>query len=133
MIRGWMQHIGPTTRDELSASLELSGAEIDQTLLALETTGMIFVVTFVMPTINPIEWCERRLLARIHRLTLGKLRKEIAPVTAAQFIRWLLKWQHLAPGSTITWRTGLLEIIKQLQGFEMPANAWEQQILAKRC
>jgi ATP-dependent Lhr-like helicase len=79
-----------------------------------------------------IEWCDRRLLARIHRLTLGALRREIQPVARAQFMRWLLRWQHLAPGSQVNAERGVLEVIGQLQGFEAPANAWESQILARR-
>jgi ATP-dependent Lhr-like helicase len=71
-------------------------------------------------------------LARIHRLTISQLRSEIEPVTSAQFMQWLLKWQHLAPGTQLKGITGLLEVIKQLQGFELPAKAWERQILAKR-
>src|SRR5581483_1510056 len=78
------------------------------------------------------EWCERRLLARIHRLTLGTLRKQIEPVTAAQFMRWLFRWQHVAPGSDLSGERGTLEILHQLQGFEIPASAWERQILARR-
>ena len=78
------------------------------------------------------EWCDRRLLARIHRLTLGALRKEIEPVTPAQFMRWLLRWQHIAPGTQVHGERGLLEIVRQLQGFEVPANAWERQVLARR-
>jgi ATP-dependent Lhr-like helicase len=79
-----------------------------------------------------IEWCDRRLLARIHRLTLGTLRKEIQPVTRAQFMRWLLRWQHLAPGTQVKGERGVLEVIRQLQGFEAPASAWEPHILAPR-
>jgi ATP-dependent Lhr-like helicase len=78
------------------------------------------------------EWCDRRLLARIHRLTLGALRKEIQPVTRAQFMRWLLRWQHIAPGTQVTGERGVLEVIRQLQGFEAPASAWEPHILAPR-
>ena len=78
------------------------------------------------------EWCERRLLARIHRLTLGTLRKQIEPVTAAQFMRWLLRWQHVAPETQVVGERGALEVLRQLQGFEIPANAWERQILARR-
>ena len=80
----------------------------------------------------PLEWCDRRLLARIHRLTLGALRREIEPVTRALFMRWLLRWQHLAPGTQVNADRGILEVIRQLQGFEAPANAWESQILARR-
>jgi ATP-dependent Lhr-like helicase len=79
-----------------------------------------------------IEWCDRRLLARIHRLTLGALRREIQPVTRAQFTRWLLRWQHVAPGTQVSAERGVLEVIRQLQGFEAPASAWESQILAHR-
>ena len=84
--------------------------------------------------INPdnTEWCERRLLARIHRLTVGILRKQIEPVTAAQFMRWLARWQHAAPGSQVSGERGVLEVLQQLQGFEIPANAWERQVLARR-
>jgi ATP-dependent Lhr-like helicase len=78
------------------------------------------------------EWCDRRLLARIHRLTLGTLRREIQPVTRTQFMRWLLRWQHLAPGTQVNAERGLLEVLRQLQGFEAPANAWEPHILAPR-
>jgi ATP-dependent Lhr-like helicase len=81
---------------------------------------------------NVLEWCERRLLARIHRLTIGRLRKEIEPATPAEFMRWLLRWQHLAPGTQVRGERGLLEVLQQLQGFEIPANAWERQVLARR-
>ena len=78
------------------------------------------------------EWCERRLLARIHRLTLGELRRQIAPVSPSQLMRWLLRWQHLAPVSQFLGERGTLEAMRQLQGFEAPANAWERRILARR-
>ena len=78
------------------------------------------------------EWCERRLLARIHRLTVATLRKQIEPVTAAQFMQWLLRWQHAAVGTQVAGERGTLEVLRQLQGFEIPANAWERQVLARR-
>ena len=78
------------------------------------------------------EWCERRLLARIHRLTVATLRKQIAPVTASQFMHWLLRWQHVAPGTQVRGEHGTLEVIRQLQGFEIPASEWERSILARR-
>jgi ATP-dependent Lhr-like helicase len=78
------------------------------------------------------EWCDRRLLARIHRLTLGTLRKQIAPVSPAQFVQWLLRWQHVSPGSQTAGERGTLEVLRQLQGFEIPANAWERQVLSRR-
>jgi ATP-dependent Lhr-like helicase len=79
-----------------------------------------------------MEWCERRLLARIHRLTVATLRKQIAPVTASQFMNWLLRWQHVAPGTQVRGEHGTLEVIRQLQGFEIPASEWERSILARR-
>jgi ATP-dependent Lhr-like helicase len=78
------------------------------------------------------QWCERRLLARIHRLTLGSLRKQIEPVTAATFMRWLLRWQHVAPGAQLRDERGTLEVLRQLQGFEIPASSWERQVLSRR-
>ncbi len=78
------------------------------------------------------EWCERRLLARIHRLTVATLRKQIQPVTAAQFMNWLLRWQHIAPGTQVRGEHGTLEVLRQLQGFEIPANAWERFVLGRR-
>lgn len=131
MLRGWMMHLGPMSSNELAQLLNLDEREIDQALLSLETTGFILRGQF-RPTCSALEWCERRLLARIHRLTVGRLRKEISPVTAAQLVHWLLKWQHLAPGTQLKGEQGLLEVIRQLQGFEIPANAWESQILSKR-
>lgn len=130
MIKGWIPHLGPTTNREICNLLEISSNEVEQTFLKLESTGLILRGNF--RTYDELEWCERRLLARIHRLTLGRLRKEIEPVTTAQFIQWLLRWQHLAPGTQLRGEQGLLEVLKQLQGFEIPANAWERQILAKR-
>ncbi|HZZ15137.1 MAG TPA: DEAD/DEAH box helicase, partial [Candidatus Sulfotelmatobacter sp.] len=81
---------------------------------------------------SEIEWCERRLLARIHRLTVATLRKQIEPVTAAQFMQWLLQWQHVAAGTQVSGERGTLEVLRQLQGFEISANAWERQVLARR-
>ena len=132
-LNGWMAHIGPTTASQLSALLGLPAAEIDKTLLRIESTGSILRGQFT-GTSGELEWCERRLLARIHRLTLGGLRKQIEPVTAAQFMRWLLRWQHVAPGTQIAGNAerGTLEILRQLQGFEIPASAWEREVLSRR-
>ena len=132
MITGWMGHSGPTTARELSGILGLSVAEVDQALLRLEATGAILRGKFTDFAAGEIEWCERRLLARIHRLTLGSLRKQIASVTPAEFMRWLLRWQHVAPSSQVLGDRGTLEVLQQMQGFEAPANAWERQILRRR-
>jgi ATP-dependent Lhr-like helicase len=83
-------------------------------------------------TPHGFEWCHRRLLARIHRLTIGKLRKEVEPVTAADFMRFLLQWQHVAPGSRLHGEAGVLAVIQQLAGFEAAASVWEPQLFRLR-
>lgn len=131
MLRGWMMHSGPITENELSEKLCLNISDVSQAMLKLESTGLVLRGHFRNIDAS-LEWCDRRLLARIHRLTVGRLRKEIESVTIAQFVNWLLTWQHISPGTQLRGEFGLLEVIKQLQGFEIPANAWERQIFAKR-
>ena len=122
---------GPVTGSALAEMLNLPTSEVEKALLRIESTGLILRGNFTRST-QETEWCERRLLARIHRLTLGSLRKQIEPVTAAVFMRWLFRWQHIAPGSQVRDERGALEVLRQLQGFEIPASAWERQILARR-
>ncbi len=133
MISGWMMHTGPITADALAYWLGLPTADVDKALLRLEAAGSILRGNFTGQIMgDTIEWCERRLLARIHHLTVATLRRQVEPVTAAQFMRWLLRWQHIAPQSQLSGERGLLEVLHQLQGFEIPANAWEKQVLARR-
>jgi len=132
MVRGWMLHLGPVTAERLSELLGIPGSEVDQAMLALEGAGGIIRGDFTGTSGAILEWCDRRLLARIHKLTVGVLRQQIEPVSAAQFMRWLIHWQHVAPGTQLSGERGLLEILRQLQGFEIAANAWERQVLAKR-
>jgi len=131
-ITGWMAHAGPLTSTSLGNFLGLAAADVDKAFLRLEAAGSILRGHFTDSPAEETEWCDRRLLARIHRLTLGTLRSQIQPATAAQFMRWLLRWQHLAPSAQALGERGTLEILQQLQGFEAPANAWERQILARR-
>jgi len=132
MVTGWMAHIGPTTASQLGDTLGLPAADIEKALLRMEASGTVLRGKFTDEGAHQIEWCERRLLARIHRLTVGMLRKQIEPVTAAQFMRWLMRWQHVAPGTQVRSERGTLEVLQQLQGFEIPANAWERQVLMRR-
>jgi len=135
LLTGWMGHVGPCTASQLAQALGIAESEIDKTLLRMEASGLILRGQFsgaVAGQAGQTEWCERRLLARIHRLTVGRLRNEIQPVSAAQFMRWLLRWQHLAPGKQLFGERGMLEVLRQLQGFEAPANSWERQILRSR-
>jgi ATP-dependent Lhr-like helicase len=132
MITGWITHSGPVTASQLAAVLALALQDIDKAFLRLESTGVLLRGKFTDPHSSETEWCERRLLARIHRLTLGQFRKEIQSVTPAQFMHWLLHWQHVAPGTQLLGERGTLEAIQQMQGFEAPANSWESQILMRR-
>jgi ATP-dependent Lhr-like helicase len=141
LVTGWMSHSGPVRASELGDALDVSVAEITGALLRMEAAGTVLRGSFrgaasragvPAPHEPEIEWCERRLLARIHRLTVATLRKQVEPVTKAQFMQWLLQWQHLVPGTQVIGERGTLEVLRQLQGFEIPANAWERQVLAQR-
>jgi ATP-dependent Lhr-like helicase len=131
IVQGWVQSIGPTTAATLSDRLGLEGSAVELALLSLESAGVVLRGRFT-PNPPEIEWCERRLLARIHRLTIGRLRREIEPVTAADFMRFLLRWQHIQPGTQLHGREGVLQVIAQLQGLELPAPAWEEHVLPAR-
>jgi ATP-dependent Lhr-like helicase len=147
LVTGWMSHLGPATASQLGDSLGLGASDIEKALLRMEASGTVLRGKFTSAASRAeapepgqaalsheqeTEWCERRLLARIHRLTVGMLRKQIEPVTPAAFLRWLMRWQHVTPGSQVAGERGTLEVLQQLQGFEIPANAWERQVLARR-
>src|SRR5437016_1552561 len=132
MVSGWMTHPGPTTATELGDLLGLPSSDVEKALLRLEASGAVLRGKFTDSHTGETEWCERRLLARIHRLTVATLRKQIEPISAAQFMRWLLRWQHVAPGTQVHGERATLEVLRQLQGFEIPANAWERQVLVQR-
>jgi ATP-dependent Lhr-like helicase len=129
-VTGWMSHAGVVSVAGLSEILGLPASEIEKAILRLEAGGSALRGNFTGAA--ETEWCDRRLLARIHKMTLGELRSQIQPATASQFMRWLLRWQHVAPSTQVLGEHGTLEVLKQLQGFEAPANAWERQILARR-
>ena len=132
LATGWMLHAGPVTVRELADATGIGASDLDRAMLRLEASGAILRGQFRGSLSEDIQWCDRRLLARIHRLTLGSLRKQVESVNAAQFMRWLLRWQHVAPGSQGVGEHGALEVMQQLQGFEAPANCWERHILARR-
>jgi ATP-dependent Lhr-like helicase len=146
------------TADQLAASLGLAVREVDAALVALETEGVVLRGNFT-PGLSvttgaagaagatgatgddegsvgngaaPLEWCHRRLLARIHRYTIDRLRAEIEPASAADFMRFLFTWQHADPGARLDGPRGLLEVLAQLQGYEAPAISWERDILPAR-
>jgi len=129
LVRGRLQLVGPTTAHALADSLSIDELEVDLALLKLESEGVVLRGSFES---RGQEWCDRRLLARIHRYTLNRLRAEIEPVTAQDFMRFLFAWQHVTPSARLTGIDGLRAVVAQLDGFEIAANAWEKQILPMR-
>ncbi len=153
IVQGWMESLGPTTAEALAMRLSLSVVAVNAALAKLEAEGQVLRGHFRPRTIpshvahsrddgghgrdvieapSHSEWCNRRVLARIHRLTIGRLRKEIEPVSAAEFMQFLFQWQHVAPGSRLHGEPGLFEVIRQLAGFETAASAWESGLLGAR-
>lgn len=134
IVQGWLEATGPAKAGALAVRLGIPTAKIEVALLALESVGMVLRGQFTggQQTSDEIEWCDRVLLARIHRLTLGRMRKEIEPVSAVDFMKFLLAWQHAVPERRLRGRDGVLQVIQQLQGMELPAPAWEQHVLPAR-
>ena len=130
IVRGWLECTGPSTTGQLAERLRLAAPLVEAALLRLESQGQVLRGRFSGRT--DLEWCNRRVLARIHRLTLGTLRREIEPVTAVQFVTFLCRWQHVAPGTQLHGVDGTYQVIRQLQGYEIPAAAWEAQVLPRR-
>ena len=128
---GWLEAVGPVTVGSLAERLGVAGSRIEIGFGQLEQQGVAMRGRY-RPGTSEEEWCDRALLARIHRLTLGRLRREIEPVTAADFMRFLFRWQHVHTGTQLHGRQGLLEVVGQLQGVELPARAWEAQIFPAR-
>ena len=144
-LRGWMECSGPLTVPALAQRLAFPETDINEALHRLEAEGQVMRGHFdtraalsrasspqATAETGATQWCNRRVLARIHRTTLARLRREIEPATAAELYRFLLKWQHMAPGTQLHGADGLFEVIGQLQGYEVPAAAWESQIFPAR-
>jgi ATP-dependent helicase Lhr and Lhr-like helicase len=134
-LRGWLESSGPQTQTILSLRFALPNDVMDAALLRLEADGQILRGRFTASAAtqgSEIEWCNRRVLARIHRMTLGRLRREIEPVNSRDFMRFLYHWQHVKPGTQLHGPDGALHIIKQLQGYEISAAAWEGDVLRRR-
>ncbi len=133
IVRGWMEVSGSVTANDLASRIGLAQSDVEIALAALEGEGSVLRGRFArLDSKAEIEWCDRVLLSRIHRMTLGKLRREIEPVTAADFMRFLLRWQHVHEDAMLHGRDGVLQVIHQLQGLELSAPAWEEQVLPAR-
>jgi ATP-dependent Lhr-like helicase len=131
VVRGRLEAVGPVTARELAAALGLAGSDIEAALAMLESEGFVLRGQFRAQA-SELEWCERRLLARIHRATLDRLRAEIEPVPPATYMRFLLEFQHVQHGTQMQGIEGLHAVIEQLQGFELAAASWERDVLACR-
>ncbi len=131
LVRGRIEASGPITSMALARLLGLPSSEIDGALLALESEGFVLRGKF-HPGVTEIEWCDRRLLARIHRLTIHRLRAEIQPVSLAEFQRFLLAWQRVSAEHRAEGPDGVKAVLELLDGYELPAGAWEPEVLALR-
>lgn len=129
VLRGRLEGLGPVTAEALAAPLGMTAGEIELSLLALEREGFVMRGAYTRPGTQ--EWCERRLLARIHRYTLKRLRSEIEPVTLADYQRFLFEWQGLGAAQR-EGRAALAAVLGQLQGLALPAAVWERAILPAR-
>ena len=131
LVRGRMEVCGPITVSELADTLVLQQSEIDAALLALEAEGFVLRGKF-HPDAAEQEWCDRRLLARIHRLTIDRLRAEIQPVSVHDFYRFLFAWQRADQEHRVEGLEGLQSVLEQLDGCELPLAAWESAVLPAR-
>jgi ATP-dependent Lhr-like helicase len=136
VVRGHLDCAGPTTTAELMLRTALDGSIIEAALASLEAEGFALRGQFEERDspdgTHAGEFCARRLLSRIHLYTQERLRSEIEPVSARDFMRFLLRWQHVVPGTEREGREGLLTVVEQLQGFELAAGAWERSVLPAR-
>ena len=138
VARGRLEAAGPVSAATLARQIGVPRAEVELALLALETEGAVLRGEFTGS--GGEEWCERRLLARIHRYTLGRLRREIEPLAFDDFLRFLFAWQMIAPitaqqaagAAAPQGPEALLAVVHQLAGYEAPAAAWEEWILPAR-
>src|SRR5262249_51684907 len=131
LVRGRIEVCGPVAISELADVLMLQRSEIDAALLALEAEGFVLRGKF-HPDGAEQEWCDRRLLARIHRLTIDRLRAEIQPVSVHEFYRFLFAWQRADQDHRVEGLEGLQSVLQQLDGCELPLAAWESAVLPAR-
>ncbi|MCA1665228.1 MAG: hypothetical protein LC659_13355 [Myxococcales bacterium] len=130
LVGGFMLTAGPQTVAQLAAALSLPKERVDIALARLEADGRVLQGGFTGAKM--LEWCERGLLQRIHRRTIGTLRERTRPVAPSEFVRFLLRWQHVMPGTRLHGVEGVAKVIDQLEGLELPAAAWERELLPAR-
>ncbi|WP_077728864.1 DEAD/DEAH box helicase [Methylocaldum sp. 14B] len=131
IVRARIDCTGPVTAAELAEAMALPVGRVEYALLALQNEGFVLRGSYT-PGAGTEEWCERRLLARIHRYTINRLRQEIEPVPSADFMRFLFRWQHVHPENRMQGAQALAAVLAQLEGFEAAAVAWEGDVLPAR-
>ncbi|MCI4566541.1 DEAD/DEAH box helicase [Lysobacter sp. CFH 32150] len=131
LLRSRLTGLGPTPAGMLAEALALPQLDIDMALVKLESEGYVMRGRFT-PAAESDEWCERHLLARIHRYTIGRLRREIEPVEPRDFMRFLFDWQRVSKTTRVNGPEALTGVLSQLEGFEAPAAAWESELLPAR-
>ncbi|MES3026059.1 MAG: DEAD/DEAH box helicase [Pseudomonadota bacterium] len=131
IMRARLAGFGPQPLAAIASALALSEGSATIALTQLESEGYVMRGRFT-PGAPTEEWCERHLLARIHRYTIKRLRREIEPVERQDFMRFLFDWQHLAPDTQLQGQDALTEVLAQLEGYEAAAGAWENDLLALR-
>jgi ATP-dependent Lhr-like helicase len=133
VVRGRLAGLGPTTAAAIAQTSGIAEPRVEAALLALETEGSAMRGNFTGNAAEQsTEWCDRGLLARIHRYTVKRLRAEIEPVQASDFLRFLFGWQHVAPGARMQGSDAIAAVLSQLEGFDAPAGAWETEVLPMR-
>jgi ATP-dependent helicase Lhr and Lhr-like helicase len=131
LVRGRVEISGPTTAARIASQLGMPPGTARSALVHLEAEGTVLRGNFTSGT-KSIEWCERRLLARIHRRTLDGLRRQIQPVDVATFFRFLFDHHGMGEGQRLGGRAALASALGRLEGFESPAGAWEHELLPAR-
>ncbi len=131
VLLGWVECSGPLTVAEVVQSLGIPQDDIEYAFGRLENEGVVLRGSF-RTGVEGEEFCDRRILARIHRSTIDTLRREVEPVPPAVFMRFLLRWQHVDPAARLHGEGGLLAAVEQLQGFESAAGAIEDEVLLSR-
>ncbi|PJY95187.1 DEAD/DEAH box helicase [Pseudomonas donghuensis] len=135
LLRARLSGFGPLTSEQIAAPLHLSASSIEQALARLEGEGYVMRGYF-QPSQQPgqqaLQWCERLLLARIHRYTIKRLRREIEPVSLQDFMRFLFDWQHLSPTTRLQGQAALSAVLDQFEGYPAAAAAWESDLLPTR-
>ena len=130
-LRGHLDFLGPMLPDSLAQRTQLAPSAVLRGLAELEGEGFALRGHFD-PDVPDEQFCSRRLLTRIHLYTKDRLRREIEPVSAQDFLRFLLRWQHATPDTRREGKRGVLAVVEQMQGFELPAGSWESTLLASR-